>query len=129
MEETTFTVIDFPDFFSFVFKVKHVFIEEEDIPSEKVAMVREELEGIDIDGIENLRIYLDWLVAIDQQCVNVKVVVGDGKLTRNISKKKKPDVYTPIDVHSMTNAINESVSSIMMWNIVNRVGMHDFSCG
>ena len=88
MEETTFTLIDFPDFFSFVFKVKHVFIEEEDIPSENVAMVREELEGIDIDGIENLRIYLDWLVAIDQQCVNVKVVVGDGKLTRNISKKK-----------------------------------------
>ena len=39
---------------SFSFKENHVFIEEEDNPSDKVITVVEELDGIDKDGIENL---------------------------------------------------------------------------
>ena len=39
---------------SFNFKENHVFIEEEDNPSDKVITVVEELDGIDKDGIENL---------------------------------------------------------------------------
>ena len=39
---------------SFVFKENHVFIEEEDNPTDKVVMLEEELDGIDIDGIRNL---------------------------------------------------------------------------
>ena len=65
----------------------------------------------------------------DEECGNVKVVVGGGNLTTNINKKKKPDVYKPIDVYSVKNAIDESISSIIMWNIVNQIGKHDFSCG
>ena len=38
---------------SFVFKEIHVFIEEEDNPLEKV--VQEQLDGVDIDGIGNLK--------------------------------------------------------------------------
>ena len=32
-------------------------------------------------------------------------------------------------VHSVTNAIGESISSIIIWNIVNQSGKYDFSCG
>ena len=39
---------------SFTFKENHVFIEKEDNPSDKVAMVKEELDGTDIDVIRNL---------------------------------------------------------------------------
>ena len=39
---------------SFTFKGNHNFIEEEENPSDKVPMVKEELDGIDIDGIRNL---------------------------------------------------------------------------
>ena len=40
---------------SYIFKENHVFIEEEDNPSNssKVVIVEEELDGIDIDGIGN----------------------------------------------------------------------------
>ena len=34
-----------------------------------------------------------------------------------------------IDIHSVTNAIGEGISSIIMWNMVNQLGKHDFSCG
>ena len=40
---------------SSIFKENHVFIEEEDNPSDKVVMIEEELDGIDIDGIGNLK--------------------------------------------------------------------------
>ena len=39
---------------SFIFKENHVFLEEKDNPSEKVVIVEEELDGIDIDGVGNL---------------------------------------------------------------------------
>ena len=36
---------------SSIFKENHVFIEAEDNPTDKVAMIEEELDGIDIDAI------------------------------------------------------------------------------
>ena len=39
---------------SFTFKENHVFIEEEDNPSDKIVIAEEELDGIDINGIGNL---------------------------------------------------------------------------
>ena len=39
---------------SSVFKENHVFIEEEDNHSDKVAMVEEDLDGIDTDSIGKL---------------------------------------------------------------------------
>ena len=38
---------------SSIFKENHVFIEEEDRPSDKVVIVEKELNGIDRDGIGN----------------------------------------------------------------------------
>ena len=32
-------------------------------------------------------------------------------------------------VTNVTNAVSESISSVTMWNIVNQLGKHDFSCG
>ena len=29
----------------------------------------------------------------------------------------------------MTNAVGESISSVIMWNMVNQLGKHEFSCG
>ena len=46
-----------------------------------------------------------------------------------LTKRRSQVFYKPVDVHSVTNAIGESISSITMWNIVNQLGKFDFSCG
>ena len=50
-----FAGIDFSNFSDFIFKANHVFIENKDNISEKVVIDDEELDGIDIDGIGNLK--------------------------------------------------------------------------
>ena len=50
---------------NFIFKENHVFIEEEDNPSDKVDMVEEELDGTYINGIGNL-VDLHRLMFIDE---------------------------------------------------------------
>ena len=85
---------------SFIFKENHVFIEEEDNPSDKVAMVEEELGRIDIDGIGNL-VGLPKLMFIDEECGNLKVAVDGGDVTRNNNRKKRSEV------NSVTNALDE----------------------
>ena len=52
---------------SFIFKENHVFIEEEENLSNKVAMVEEELDGIDMDDIGNL-MDLPRLMLINVEC-------------------------------------------------------------
>ena len=54
-------------------------------------MVEEELDGIDIDGIENL-VDLPRLMFIDEECGNLKVVADGGELTRNNDRKKSSEV-------------------------------------
>ena len=56
MQDSKFA--DFSDFSSFIFKVSHVFTEEKDNPVEKAVIDVEELDGIEIDGILNLRIQI-----------------------------------------------------------------------
>ena len=65
----------------FIFKENHVFIEEEDKPSEKVIIVEGEL-----DGIGNLE-DLPTLVFINKECENIKIFFNGGNLTRNINIK------------------------------------------
>ena len=57
---------------------------EEDNHSEKVAIVEEVLDGIDIDDTGNLN-DLRRLVFIDEQSENLIVVNDGGELTRNIN--------------------------------------------
>ena len=59
---------------SFIFRENYVFIEEKDNPSDEVAMVEEELDGIDIDVTANL-VDLLRLMFIDEECGNLKVVL------------------------------------------------------
>ena len=54
MQENMFADIDFSNFCDFIFKESPVFIEREDDPSEKIVVEKIELDGIDIDSIENL---------------------------------------------------------------------------
>ena len=77
-------------FLSFYFQGSYLLIEE-DNPPEKIAIDKEELDGIDIDSIENLE---DLLIIgfIHEECVNLKVFVDCGELTRNINKKKKAGI-------------------------------------
>ena len=93
---------------SFIFKENHVFIEEEDNPSDKVAMVEEEPGRIDIDGIGNL-VGLPKLMFIDEECGNLKVAVDGVEVTRNNNRKKWSEV------NSVTNALDEiEVSMIFL---------------
>ena len=66
------------------------FVLEEDNPSEKLFIVEEGLDCIDISDIGNL----DWsrLVFIDEECENLIVVNNSGELTRSINQKNKSDV-------------------------------------
>ena len=83
---------------------------------------------MDIDDIGNLE-DSPRLVFIDKECEIIVVVNDGGELTRNIDQKKKSDVLQQsIDVHYLINAVGECISSITMWNIVNQLGKHDFSC-
>ena len=53
MQDSTFA--DFSNFSSFIFKVNHIFMKEKDNPVEKVVIDEEELDGIETDGILNLK--------------------------------------------------------------------------
>ena len=66
---------------------------------------------------------------IDEECGNLKEANDGGELTRNINQKKKSDVLqSPVDVHSVTNVAGESISLITIYDILNQLGKHDFSC-
>ena len=54
-------------------------------------MVKEELDGTDIDGIGNL-VDLPRLMFIDEEWGNLKVVLDGGELTRNDKKRKSSEV-------------------------------------
>ena len=90
-------------FLFLIFLKSHGFIEEEN-PSEKVFIIVEELNCVDIDDIGNLD-DLPWFVFIN----NLKVVSDGGELSRNINQKRKSDVSQPVDVNSVTNA-GQSIS-------------------
>ena len=45
-------------------------------------------------------------------------IVSDFRVAFN--EKKKPGVLQLVDVHSVTIVVGEGISSINMWNIVNR---------
>ena len=83
-------------------------------------IVKEELDGIDIDDIGNLEDLLR-IVFIHEECGNLKVFVDGGELTGNINKQKKPGV---LQAHSCPLCDKcyrkESIYSIQMWNIVNQ---------
>ena len=54
-------------------------------------MVKEKLNGIDIDGIGNLEDLLR-IVLIHEECGNLQVIVDGGELTGNVNTQKKPGV-------------------------------------
>ena len=108
-------------------KENHVLIEE-DNPPEKIVIVEELLDGIDTDDSGKLEDLLK-IVPVNKECGNPKVFDG-GELTKSIIKKKKQDVLQACRcLHSVTNAKDESISSISIWNIVNQLGKYNFCCG
>ena len=60
-------------------------------PSEKIVIIKEELDGVDIDDIGNLEDLLR-IEFIHEECGNVKVFADGGGLTGNIYKNKKRGV-------------------------------------
>ena len=81
--KTTFGDIGLFYFSSFILKKNHGFIQEGN-PSEKVVIVEEELDGIDIDDIGNLE--------DSPRLRNLIVVNNGGELTKKINQKKKSGV-------------------------------------
>ena len=84
------------------------------------------VKGIGIDDIENLEDLLR-VVFIDEECGNLKVVVES--LLETLIKRRSQTSFRPIDLHSVTNAVGEGISSTSKWNIVNQLGKHNFPCG
>ena len=59
--------------------------------SEKIVIVKEEVDGIDTDDIGNLEDLLR-MVFIHEEFGNLKVFVDGGELTGNINTQKKPAI-------------------------------------
>ena len=68
-------------------------------------IVKEELNGIDIDDIGNLE-NLQRIV----ECENLKVFVDNRELTKILPKRRSQAFYRLIDIHSVKNVIGESIS-------------------
>ena len=103
---------------------------EED--SEKPVIVETKLDGIDKDDMETYCIYLHLSSSMRIWCSsygNLKVVVNHGERTRILTKKRNQTFYKAIDVHSVKIVLGESISSISMWNTMNRLGKHNFYFG
>ena len=80
----------------------------------KNVIVEEELDCIDIDDIRGFT----KLAFIDEEFGDLILVNDDAELTRNINQKKKSDILQqPIDAHSVTNVVSESIYSVTTWNI------------
>ena len=99
-----FADVDLIYFSNFIFKENHVLIEE-DNPSEKNVLVKEELDDIDVDdavGILKCSLILESFLEI-------------------LTKRRSQTFYKLLDVHCVTNVVGENISSISMWrNIVNQ---------
>ena len=50
-------------------------------------------------------------------------------LLESLTKGKCQIFYKPIDAHSVTNIVGESISTISWQNIFNQFGKHNISCG
>ena len=70
-------------------------------------------------------------MTLETQTIHPNLVgVNDVReLNRNKNQKKKSGVlHQSMDVHYVTNVVDESISSVTMWNIVNQLGKHDYTC-
>ena len=80
----------------------------------KNVIVEEELDCIDIDDVRGFT----KLAFIDEEFGDLILVNDDAELTRNINQKKKSDILQqPIDAHSVTNVVSESIYSVTTWDI------------
>ena len=50
-------------------------------------------------------------------------------LLETLTIRRTHTFYKAIDFHSVANVVGEGISSTSVWNIVNQLGKHDFSCG
>ena len=84
-------------------------------------IVKKELDGIDVDDIGNLEDLLR-IVFVHEECWNLelKYSVTVESLLEILTKRRSLVFYKLIDVHSVINVIEESISLIRMWNIVNQ---------
>ena len=94
--------VDFLYFFSFIFKENHVLVEEEN-PSEKIVIVKEELE-LDIDDI---LVILKYLLMVES-------------LLEILTERKNQNFCRLIDIHPVKNVLGESICSISMRIIVSQ---------
>ena len=78
-------------------------------------MYEEELDGIETDIISNLDNLLRTVFIIWK-----KLLMEESLLERNLPKRSQT-LYKPINVHSVTYAIGEGVSSTSMWKILKSV--------
>ena len=115
-------------FIFLVFFSKYYGFVKKNHSSKKEVIFEKKLDCIDRDDIGNLE-DSSRLVFIDEECGNIIVVNDDEECTGNISQKKSDVLQQPIDVHSVTNVVRESISSVTSGIFIgNQSGKHGFSC-
>ena len=55
----------------------------------------------------------------------LKYLLAVESLLEILTNRRSQAFYKLVDVHSVTNVIGKSISSIRMWNIVNQEGKYD----
>ena len=73
---------------------------------------KEELDGIDIDDIGNLEDLLKCLSMKNEEILKYSLTVES--LLETLTNRRSQAFYKHIDVHSVANVIEESISSIRM---------------
>ena len=46
-----------------------------------------------------------------------------------LTKRRSQTFYKLVDVHSVANAIQKSISLFSIWNVVNQLSKHEIFCG
>ena len=75
-------------------------------PSEKIVIVKEELDGIDIENLEDL-----LRTVFMKNVGTLKYSLTVESLLEILTKRRSQAFYKLIDVHSVTNVIGENISS------------------
>ena len=84
---------------------------------------------IHLDDIGNLKDLLMYQCSSMKNVGILKQSLMVESLLEILTERRSQAFYKPVDVHSVRNAIGDSIFSTSIWNIWNQIGRYDYSYG
>ena len=128
MEETTFAEFDLFDFSSFIFKKLAPSLKKTTLQKKMLQLKKNQMVQIQMT-LEIQRIHLGLCSSMRNVRISQQSMMAEN-LLEILTKRRSRNftVVQSIDAHYLINAVGGHISLITMWNIVNQLGKHDFSC-